>query len=108
MRHIGRGTLETNHSKEPTLVNGSAELRLICYFEQERDNGGPLLPVEFVKERIAAALNHFVRVGLRGTSMTPTAFLHIHRGLGTTTKTLLFLFSPASSPVLMDGRPVAA
>ncbi|KAF7270762.1 hypothetical protein GWI33_016268 [Rhynchophorus ferrugineus] len=30
---------------------------LIGYFEKERDNGGSLLPVNSVRERVAAALN---------------------------------------------------
>ncbi|KAL1487766.1 hypothetical protein ABEB36_015601 [Hypothenemus hampei] len=30
---------------------------LITHFEQERDNGGPMMPLNCVRERVAAALN---------------------------------------------------
>ncbi|KAF2898566.1 hypothetical protein ILUMI_07611 [Ignelater luminosus] len=34
---------------------------LISYFEQERDNGGPLIPVTAVRERVTNALNLSLR-----------------------------------------------
>lgn len=48
-RKVGRGA---------TLKSQSRELvyNLRCYFEEERDNGGPLLPLSKVVERVAAAL----------------------------------------------------
>ncbi|KAK5650260.1 hypothetical protein RI129_001289 [Pyrocoelia pectoralis] len=44
----------------PKHINSTAKkliASLIDYFEKERDNGGPLLPLQAVRERVAQALN---------------------------------------------------
>ncbi|KAK5650056.1 hypothetical protein RI129_001085 [Pyrocoelia pectoralis] len=44
----------------PKHLNSTAKklvASLINYFEKERDNGGPLLPLQAVRERVAQALN---------------------------------------------------